>query len=172
MTKTELTKSEKAILIFYLKGFLSDLSKALIFFIIFYILGLHKEFFYGIFFLTIFRMYSGGLHCKTYFGCLIISFVILSSGIALGSKLFFTKLISTTICILCGIITIIYTPILSKTRPALSKEAIYHAKVHVAFIILLFIIFQTYFKPNTYINIGFWILILHATQLVVARIRR
>ncbi len=172
MTKTELTKYEKAILLFYLKGTLSDLSKALIFFFIFYVLGLHKEFLWGLFFLLIFRIFSGGIHCKTYIRCLLLSFVILSSGVVLGKYLILPKYLMIILSTMCGVVTCILCPVLAPTRPKLSKEAINSAKFKESIIIGTFVLVVILAKINRPINIGFWLLVIHTIQLRIAYIRR
>lgn len=172
MTKTELTDYEKAILLFYLKGTLSDLSKALIFFFIFYILGLHKELLYGIVFLILFRVFSGGIHCKTYLRCLLLSFVILSTGTILGKYLILPKYLMIILSVSCGIIICLLSPVLAPTRPALTKEAVNSAKLKEGVIVGAFTLVLLLIETNVTINIGFWFLVLHAIQLSIAYIRR
>ncbi len=172
MTKAELTKQEKSILLFFIKGTLSDLSKALILFLLFFFLGLHKEFLWGLFFLIIFRTYSGGIHCRTYWSCLLLSFVVLSSGILLSRNIYFNLSTSIFISTLCEIITILFTPIQATSRPPLSKKEESRAKHNESIIITIFILSIIIFKTNPITNIGIWMLILHTIQLMVARIRR
>ncbi len=172
MTKAELTKYEKSILLFFIKGTLSDLSKALIFFFIFYFLGLHKEFLWGLFFLIIFRTYSGGIHCKAYWSCLLLSFVILSSGVILGKFVYITKTFATIICIVCLLIVCKHTPTQAKTRPPLSKNEILKSKFQESIIITIFTIVIIISNPQAHLNIGMWILIIHTLQLFIANIRR
>ena len=172
MTKTELTKHEKAILLFFLKGLLSDFSKALIFFISFYFLGLHKEFLWGIFFLVLFRIFSGGIHCRTYWGCLFLSFVIFSSGIIAGINLQLTTPTKELLIILCGFIVAWCTPVVAKSRPLPSRRGKIISKIYTSVVITIFLIFSLVVGSNTYLNIGCWFLILHTLQLVVAYVRR
>ncbi|MBO5388954.1 MAG: accessory gene regulator B family protein [Lachnospiraceae bacterium] len=170
MTKAELTQYEKSILLFFIKGTLSDLSKSLIFFFVFFILGFLKEFFYGLFFLFLFRIFSGGIHCKTYLKCLLVSFVILSSGIGWGCYILIPHRYAIILATLCGIITVLLTPTLAPTRPAPSKKNKNRAKLHEGIVIFLFIILLT-FKYNVFVNIGLGMLILHTIQLIVAQKR-
>ena len=172
MTKAELTKNEKAILIFFLKGFLSDFSKALIFFIPFYFLGLHKEFLWGIFFLVFFRIFNGGIHCRTYWGCLLLSFVIFSSGIIAGTKIHLVFPDREIIIIICGLLVIWCTPVVAKSRPIPTKRAKTISKINTSVILSIFLIINFLMESNTYLNIGCWFLILHTLQLVVAYVRR
>ena len=172
MTRNEHKKYEKSILFFFIKGTLSDLSKALIFFLFFYFFGLHKEYLWGLFFLISFRTYSGGIHCKTYINCLLLSLVILSSGILLSINYFFSKITSIIISVICEIIIILLTPIQATTRPPLSPKQKQKAKVQESVIIVAFIFIILFFKTNSVTNIGVWMLILHTIQLIVAKIRR
>ncbi len=168
MATTNLNKREKALLLFYLKGTLSDLSKALIFFILFFLLGFHREFAWGLFFFVSFRVYSGGIHCKTYFLCLVLSLLLLSSGIFLGSLLFLPKPVSTCCSMLCGIITCILSPIQAPTRPTPSKDFIRTVKIKEAIIICIFVVAHISTTTNKPVNIGFWLLVIHTIQLYIA----
>lgn len=172
MSTNYLSKHEKAILRFYIVGTLSDLSKALIFFLIFYSMGIHKEFFYGLFFFVLFRVYSGGVHCKTYFQCLLLSLLLLSSGIFLGIHIFLTKIYCIICSVICGVITCRLSPIQAPTRPKASKEFITTVRIKEAIIIGAYIVALAVLKTNTPLNIGFWLLIIHTIQLYVAYIRR
>jgi len=172
MTKTELTKHEKALLLFYLKGTLSDLSKALMFFLIFYVLGLHKEFLWGMFFLVAFRVYSGGIHCKTYWGCLLLSFVILSSGIFMGKYVFLPKCIATILICICELLTINYTPVQASSRPILTEKEIRYSKISEGVIVTSFGVLFIILPTTPYINIGLWLLAIHTIQLKISYIRR
>ncbi|MBE5954201.1 MAG: hypothetical protein E7257_08615 [Lachnospiraceae bacterium] len=172
MSTAKLSKREKAILLFYLKGTLSDLSKALIFFFIFYSLGFHKEFFYGLFFFVAFRVNSGGIHCKTYLFCFLLSLLLLSSGIILGSLIYLPKAYSILISMVCGFITCNLSPVQAATRPKASRDFIIRARIKEAMVIGIFILVLLTTETNQPINIGFWLLIIHTLQLYVAYKRR
>lgn len=55
---------------------LSDLTKVIIYFAIFYAFNLQKYFLVSYFFFSSIRIFCGGYHAKTYIGCLIISFIV------------------------------------------------------------------------------------------------
>ena len=171
--KRELTPYEKKLLIFFLKCIASELSKIVIFSIIFSILGLTKEFISALFFLMIFRTSSGGIHCHSYLGCLCVSFLILSSGMALGMFVYLP--ISIMIILTITIKNIIYrlAPVQSKTRPPLEERLVLKAKRRSSMSVVLYLILLVVCGLNTFTNIGFWLLVLHIVQLYIAnKIRR
>lgn len=172
MAATNLSNREKSILLFFLTGTLSDLSKALFFFIVFYILGIHIEFLYSLLFLILYRIYCGGLHCKTYIQCLLVSFIFLSCGMFLGINIYIDKKFMIILGIVCGVITCKLCPVLAPTRPVLSKEETKKAKFKESIIIIAFMLVLILSSVSRPINIGFWMLVLHTIQLYIAYSRR
>lgn len=172
MAKQSLSDYEKSIINFYVRGTLSDLSKTILLFLIFYGLGFHRELLCSVFFLLLFRVFSGGIHCSTYLSCFLLSLVILSSGVYLGVNLFIPKNVMLFLGLMCGIITVLFSPVLSSSRPKLSTKEKLIAKAKLGIIIAGFLISIALLDINSYSNIGFWLLIIHTAQLAVAHIRR
>lgn len=170
MTKQQ--EYEKLVITFFIKGTLSDFSKILIFFFIFYLMKLQREFCWSLFFLILFRTFSGGIHCKSYLSCLLLSFAILSSEIFLGISFYLPKTISLFIYILCSIITCYITPVISTSRPPLTTNVRKKAKLKEATILIIFFILLMLYPSCRFYNIGFWSLILHTIQLFIAYTRR
>lgn len=161
---------KKALQIFYIKAFASEFSKIIIFFILFKTLKLEKEFFTALFFLFLFRTNSGGIHCNHYLSCLILSLFILIFDILLGVKFFIPKFCMIFICIMSGTICFILSPIQARTRPPATKTLIKKAKSRTLLIIILFILLLIFNDVSTFTNIGFWMLVVHTFQLILAHI--
>lgn len=172
MAKQSLSDYEKSILNFYVRGTLSDLSKTFLLFLIFYALGFHKELLCAVFFLLLFRVFSGGIHCSTYLSCFLLSLVILSSGVYLGLTLYLPDGLVILSGILCSILIIYISPVMSSSRPKLTSKELAITKIKLSVILSGFILAMIFLDIKSYINIGFWLLILHTAQLTVAYIRR
>lgn len=172
MTKNNLNDYEKAVLKFFAIGFLSEFSKTAIFFVIFYSLGLHKEFLAALVFLLAFRIFSGGIHFKKYTHCLIASFLLLAGGIALGMNMFLPKLAGIIIAIGCSIPIYLMSPVQAKSRPQPTPEVIKSTKIRAMVMVYLFIAIYIASKSTIYVNIGFWLLVIHTVQLFVAYIKK
>lgn len=172
MAKHTLNDYDKSIINFYIRGTLSDLSKTFLLFLIFYFLNLHQELLCGVFFLMLFRVFSGGIHCSTYFSCFLLSFAVLSSGVFMGLNMFLSKGGMIPLCILCSIIIICLSPVMSSSRPKLTSRELIITKIKLSIILMGFALTIVFLDTNSYINIGFWILIIHTVQLAVAYVRR
>lgn len=169
---SRLDKYEREIAIFYLKGLFYDLSKIIIFYIFFSLFKVTNYFWYALLFLILFRSSSGGIHCKSYLGCLAVSLLVLSFSIILGSNYFIPKIPTNLITLLLGIVTIYFTPVISSSRPKPSATLIRQAKIRSLFclVILLSLIYFAHNKIFT--NIGFWSFVIHSFQLSLAHILR
>ncbi len=163
---------EKAVMKFFLFGTLSEISKSIIFYILFYAFGLHREFIASLIFLMAFRIFSGGIHFRKYIHCLLFSFGVFAVNIVLGKYIIIPKFLGVILSLIC--IAPIYglTPVQAKTRPKATQKIITNAKRKELIVIMAFVIIYLANNTNVYMNIGLWMLIIHAIQLGVAYIRR
>ena len=76
-TNSDINASEIPKINFAIKSILSESSKFIIMFIIFFMLGTENYFLLSFIILSSIRIYSGGIHFYTYTSCLIFSFAIL-----------------------------------------------------------------------------------------------
>lgn len=155
-------------IVYVVKTLSSDISKLLLMGIFF-----HKQlpaYIVALTFLFLLRSYSGGLHFNTYLGCFLTSltYFILSILVLPTIQIdFVQKIILLTTCmIICDRIG----PITSKHRPPLSQPKILICRNITVCIIFLCIIIQYVIPGNPYINIGFWVVILHTLQLFAAKL--
>ncbi len=171
--KQELTPYEKKLMMFYVKAMISEISKTIIFAIIFYAMGLLREFGAALFFLLLYRTSSGGLHCKTYLGCLFLSFGFFFLGMLLGIYIWVPIYIIIPATLILAVSAYLLSPVQAPTRPPLEESLIKKAKQQTIIKISIFLILACLFSNNVYICIGFWLLVLHVLQLYIAyQIRR
>lgn len=171
-SKRELTEREKKLNEYYWKCFLSEFSKICIFLVIFILLGLTKEYLFALLYLMILRNNGGGLHCKHYTSCLLVSFTFLYSSIMLAIHITPSKPVSCTSILLCALLGYFLVPVTSSNRPAATPNQITKSKRNTIIIILLFFILICFCPYNIYIFIGYWTVTLHIIQLIIAHITK
>lgn len=171
--KVEMTPYQKKMMIFFFKCIASELSKTLIFFLIFYALGLAGRFWEALFFMMLYRTSSGGLHCKSYLSCLALSFVIIFSGVFLGIHIPVSIYVLIPVTLVLAIIAYTLSPVQAPTRPPLEERLVQRAKKRTFISIMIFLIIGCIFPDKPLTGIGFWLLVLHDVQLYIAyQIRR
>lgn len=163
-----LTAYERKLREYYWKCLISEFSKVFIFLIIFMSLQITKEYFIALLFLMVLRNSGGGLHCNHYTSCLIVSFFFLCSSILLSMELQPTRVILCICTILGGIISYYLVPITSSNRPQATSAQIIKSKRNTTIIIFIVFILMLTCPLNTYLYIGFWTIMLHTIQLLVA----
>lgn len=164
----EYSAYEKKLQEYYWKCFISEFSKIIIFFVVFMLLNLTREYIVALVCLMVLRNHGGGLHCKHYLSCLLVSFAFLCGSILLGTYITPPQFFIYTATLLCTIIGYYLVPITSSNRPEATFEQIRKSKRNTVIIILLFFVLICVCPYNTYLNISFWTVILHILQLLVA----
>lgn len=122
---SSLSKKDVLKIQYTLEAILSDLSKFIIIFLIFLLLKEVSLFFLAFVILNSTRPLLGGIHCKTYYGCLIWSLLYFMT-ILLFTKLSPELNISFYIVffIMSFIITLIFAPCPNEKRPVKNKATL------------------------------------------------
>lgn len=164
----EPSEYEKKLIRYWAACLLSEGSKIIIFTIIFSCWNKLPEFGTALLCLFLFRSCTGGLHCKSYFSCLCLSFFILSSGIFMGETVFFPKHLILILTAVMGVCSYGLSPILSLNRPPATPAIIKHARRRTLTVSILLFVFLWIFSGNRYWNIGFWLFVINTLQLFTA----
>ena len=168
----DLSTSDKAKLNYFFSCILYEGSKILLFLIFFALTQRLKGFLYSMLILLPLRIISGGLHFKHYLGCFAFSFgYFYIVNIPLAN---FMPSLAITLLILCGCIFMNYRigPITSDSRPALTPEEIRRGKFHILVATIYDTILTTLFYETSLAPIGFWTIVLHSVQLIIAKLRK
>lgn len=168
----DISERDKKMLIFSITCIFYDVSKLLMFVILFALLHRLDLFLFAFIILLPLRLSSGGLHFKHYTSCLLFSlgyFLLVTIPLAdiwlpLGNILISLGL--------CTIINGLLSPIRSASRPPLPPSEILRYKkkalLATAFGILLLIVsYRTKYFPA-----GYWTILLHSVQLAIAKLRK
>lgn len=115
------------------------------------------------------RICTGGLHFKHYLSCLAISFAIFFIDICILNE--FTLLKPIQLLLLCICIVINYTcaPVVSIFRPVPNGTQIQRAKKHSFWLITVYCIIVFILPTSSYINVGFWMIMLQSIELSTAK---
>ena len=166
------SERDKKMLLFSIQCILYDVSKLLLFVLIFSLLHKLDLFMFAFVILFPLRISSGGLHFKHYSSCLFFS---------LGYFIFVTLPLAEIVpslririfsLLLCMIINVMLGPIRSASRPPLPESEIIKCKkktlLATGFGFLLLILFYN----TKFLSVGYWTILLHSVQLIIANIQK
>ena len=157
---------------YYMQCAISEGSKLFIFSIVFYALSLFQEYITVLAIMLILRTNGGGIHCKKYSSCFLLSFCMILGNIVLAQYYPTSSSIRLIVLLLCLLIAVALVPITSISRPKPKDKIVKKSKL-ITFSFIFFFIFYTYLvPPNSTQTIGFWTIIMHTCQLILANILR
>lgn len=150
------------------KSLASEGSKFIIFSILFH--SKIRVFLFSIALLCILRIFSGGLHCKTYIGCFLTSLLFFVITLHVLSPISIPNTVQLLCVLLCIIAGYLVAPLPAKCHVQLQPSVI--SRCRNIYITILFVYLLTiYIIPsNLYLQTGFWVIILQSLQLLVAKI--
>lgn len=129
------TQYKAAMKNYYLQCLLMEGSKIILFLLIFAYLHTTVPYIMALLVLILVRCNGGGLHCKHYISCFLLSFFILAGCIYCGIYLPLSKFITIFILAVCSVIGYLIVPITSSNRPDPDAQLIRQSKLRTASII-------------------------------------
>ena len=163
-----LNSKEQKFLIFRAKCILYDISKLILF--VAFFAGMHKlrSFVYSFLIFYPIRQISGGLHFKHYFSCLMFSFAYMYLVVVMLAPLTLELAVIVPILIVCAAVIYAIGPIRPPSRPALSKQEFAEQRKKALSIVCYECVFIVLFYDSMLASAGYWTIILHTIQLIVA----
>ena len=172
-----LSKSEKeagkepemVIFKYLVLSFLSEASKLLILSFLF-----HRKigiFIFSVLVLFFLRSTTGGMHCKRYWSCFLVSFGYLLLCIEVLPMIALPKSVMMIILLICSGVTYYIGPVISKERPQPTSQKRHRLKMQTFVVIFCYMIVLYILPESSYIISGFWIVVLHAIQLSFAELK-
>ena len=155
---------------FFFKTLFSELSKILFIGFLFR----NELDIYAITMLTLclLRTSTGGLHCKTYWGCLFASTTYIVLALKVLPLIMLPTALKALLALLCAPINYFVGPVTSDVHMPLTEKVIKKSRIKAACFIILFALLIYAFPENKYMIPVFWITITHTFQLVLAKIRK
>lgn len=168
----DLNKTDKAKLNYMISCIIYEGSKLLLFLLFFGCIHQLDGFFYSLIILLPLRIISGGLHFKHYTSCLLFSFgyFYLVNVLLMPFKLPLS--ISIILLSLCAVINYKIGPITSNSRPQLKSKEIKKGKFNIFMVTCYELILTILFFDTALSAVGFWTIVLHTLQLIIARFRK
>lgn len=166
--KYNLSNYQIAQLTFVFKNLSSELSKILIMGILFH--NHLKIYFFALTLMCLLRSFSGGIHFYTYRSCLATSIIYMWCIIFPLSNIVLPLYAQLLLLLLCIILCYTIGPVLSKYRTHFPEKQLYFCRNITCLIIFVYTIFMYVIPENPYFTAGFWMIILHSLQLLVAKI--
>ena len=166
--KCHLRNYQAAQVVFLLKTILSELSKLLIMAILF-----RRQIIYYLFGLLVMiflRCTMGGLHFYRYSQCLLASIIYIWLSINVMPHILIYKYVEIILMIFSILICYYIGPLPSKYRPQYSKQYLTKMRLFTSKFIFLYTLILYIIPRSKFLSVGFWIIILHSLQLVIAKI--
>lgn len=157
-------------LAYVLKTILAETSKIIILLILFH--NNILQCLYTILLLSLLRTSAGGIHFHSYWSCLIATIVFFALNILILPNIPFPEHIEICLLCACGIINYKYAPITAPGHIELPISTIHRSKLKAFATIEIYAAILYILPRNQYIQIGFWIIIIHTLQLIIAKIKQ
>lgn len=145
----------------------SEISKMVI--IAFLLRNHFTMFLYAAVVLCTLHISSGGLHAKTYWGCLLMSFLFFYVPICLLPHTGIPKIWMAVLLIGCAAAIALIGPIESKYRKPLTDRAKKRLVAQSLIIILIHLILFCLYDSEIFV-VGSWIIVFEVAQLAIAKI--
>ncbi len=166
--RVNLSPKEQTFLIFRIKCILYDISKLILFIAFFAAMHKLNSFVYAFLIFFPIRRISGGLHFKHYVSCLIFSFVYMYLAVVVLAPIRLEFAVVVPILTICAIVIYWIGPIRPPSRPALSRPEFEEHRKKALSIVCYEAVLIVLFFDNPLSGAGYWTIILHALQLIVA----
>jgi len=115
------------------------------------------------------RSFSGGIHNNTYIGCFMTSLTYFTLSIMILPKFIIPFPMQILLLTACMMLCEWIGPVTSKYRPPLSAAKISICKSITTTTIFLFIFIANIIPASSITTVGFWVIILHTLQLIIAK---
>lgn len=163
----QLTNYQIAQLEFLFKTVVSEVSKILLMGILFY--RNLPFYFFALFITLILRCSMGGIHFYSYIGCFLMSLLYLWLGIRMLPHIPLPLNIQLPVLFACMFICYRIGPITSKYRQPYSMRYIQRCKRISSSFIFLYLLILYIMPESEYLSVGFWVVVLHSLQLLLAK---
>lgn len=157
----------KVLRYFFLSLF-SEVSKFLLMGLVFFYFSQIPLYLWSVFLLWLLRFTSGGLHCRTYLGCLASSFIYLFLCIRILPGIHLPRIICLLLLMACMAAVQLTGPVPSVYRKHLTPSQLLCYRVYLLAILFFYFILMFIFPQNQFLITGFWVIMIHTLQLLVA----
>lgn len=153
---------------YFIKTCLSEISKFMLMGFFFSYFSAFPYYLYATLILWVLRFCSGGLHCKTYMGCLLFSHTYLVLCILVLPRLYLSTIWELILLLMCIVISYFIAPVPSIYRQHITSNHRKQYRTYLFIFLFIHFIFTFIFPQNQYLTVGFWVIMIHMLQLTIA----
>ena len=175
MTKIEATYDfsdyELKVIRYVITALIYDLSKLILLGLFFYFIGRLPYFLCALIPFFLLRTKNGGIHTKSYWSCLVLTFLVFIPTVILLPE--FVPLCSIVrLCLMlpCACVEYLLGPQLSHREVKLDEQGKRKNRIASFQVVLLVAILMFLFPDNPYLLASFWMVLLHTIQLAITKI--
>lgn len=163
-----LNETDSIKLRYMLELIINDALKLLIMLVFFSFTGRLTTFLYSLIAILLIRSFTGGLHFKSFWGCLTFSGVFFTTSIYFTEHVALTLSLSVSLYVFILLTTLFLAPITPSQRPNYSAQKRFQFKlVGIVVVILNFSLLLATDK-NPYCIAATWVLFFQSIQLIIA----
>ena len=155
---------------YVLRSLSSEISKIILFAVIWSYQNQTLEFFFCFLLFSILRIKSGGIHLNGYISCLLFSYFYFTLCLDILPLISLEKWCKLSLLLICIIIAYYCAPIVSKYRHTPSLERQKKSKLQLFIIIFIYLLVMFILPSYPILDVGFWCIMLHTIQLYIAYI--
>lgn len=163
-----LSPKVQKLFIFRLKCMLYDVSKLILFIAFFAVIQRLDSFVFAFLIFFPIRQISGGLHFKHYLSCLLFSFIYMYLVVVVLAPIRLGLAIAIPVLAVCAIVVYLIGPIRPPSRPALTKQEFEEHRRRSFSIVCYELVLILLFFDSRLSSAGYWTIILHTMQLIIA----
>lgn len=165
----ELGKKDVDFLKFACKALFYDCSKMLILFL--FALAFHRgtACLLDLFLLAGLRSNHGGIHLKHYWSCFALSFMVLVFSFAMPMLVTLQKPVMLAALLFCMLINYLVGPLRSRQCHVKDTGIFKKNQIRTFSIVFIYLVCLYLLPPSYVLATGFWTIITHSAQLVVAK---
>ena len=149
--------------------FFDEVTKFIPYFIIFWIFSLQKYYVIALIFFCPIRLFSGGYHAKTYWGCFFISFFVFWIIVISGKYSIINSIVVISLLIISFILICIFSPVDNINKRIKSEKRRKNLK-YSSILITLFLVIACYFIPNKFLNTAAISIVSATIMMMVGKI--
>ncbi|MBP2031889.1 accessory gene regulator B [Clostridium algifaecis] len=146
-----------------------EITKFVPYFFIFWLFSLQKYYLVALMFFCPIRLFSGGYHAKTYWGCFFISFIIFGIIIILGKYISIAKNLLIILTVASLVLICIFSPVDNINKRIKSQERRLKLK-HLSIIVTLLLSIACYFIPNKFLNTAVISIVSATIMMMIGKI--
>ncbi|MEY7998947.1 accessory gene regulator B family protein [Clostridium sp. Mt-5] len=146
-----------------------EITKLIPYFIIFWIFSLQNYYIITLLFFCPIRLFSGGYHAKTYWGCFFISFIIFYIIVTAGKYMIINNIFIIFLLSISFILICIFSPV-DNINKKIKSESRRNQLRHYSILITMLLIIMCYFISNKFLSTAVISIITATLMMLIGKL--